>query len=374
MENQKSLMTKEMLQEEISFILKELTKQKDKQIQLLKAHTNPDMRKYFKFIDTLKKNVYTYFDILKQSQETFTYNFIENFKLDLTTEINGLYSFIKEIKTIINNDLDEDYYDIYRTLNESHNKLIDLYNEIERITNPKPIELATLKGISANLTTYTTKSDDDTGRPTQNDDIEFTTKLPVYIDWSAESGKLRYTLFKDGKAYNFKETNDIVVFIDNNIPKFKYKLYIDGNSFGKELVDIIKTDMSKNLPNDFINSLNFETSIKNRKDLLAREDKVLICVNCGKSNKEHYYYMSNSTSDGRMNICKDCLKKRITNSDESINFKELINVLKENDIVYLDHIWTGDKLRGSVNIIGEYLRIINSLSQYKGLRFKNSQF
>jgi hypothetical protein len=84
-----------------------------------------------------------------------------------------------------------------------------------------------------------------------------------------------------------------------------------------------------------------------------------ICQSCGIEKSEKHYYLTPSGT--RLEICKDCF------SNEFYNSKDLFQVFKKYDIPYFYDVW--DR---TVENIGDYMRQINSLPQYKYKTWKDS--
>ena len=92
---------------------------------------------------------------------------------------------------------------------------------------------------------------------------------------------------------------------------------------------------------------------------------------CGKERAESFFFRVDSPlfPDGRINICRDCVRKEI-NVD---NIERVIGFLRQIDKPFYQDEW--DKAlqgRDSKHPIGAYLGKINSLQQYKGKTFSNS--
>lgn len=103
------------------------------------------------------------------------------------------------------------------------------------------------------------------------------------------------------------------------------------------------------------------------------EKKKIKCQGeCKRELIETNFYQSNSPlflSNGRVNICKSCLKKMIDYND----MNSIYTVLQALDIVFVYEYW--DKCVGSNrDTFGAYVTQANSLPQLKGLRWKDSVF
>ena len=95
------------------------------------------------------------------------------------------------------------------------------------------------------------------------------------------------------------------------------------------------------------------------------------CQECQKEYVLTNFYKTNYpfSKDGKAEVCKKCIKKII----DYDNFDTIYKVLQIMDIPFIDDVWdksndaNGDKF-------GNYMRMINSLPQYKDLRYESSQF
>jgi len=87
-----------------------------------------------------------------------------------------------------------------------------------------------------------------------------------------------------------------------------------------------------------------------------------ICYECNKpKNTERYFYKSNNPIFGfRMHICKECL-------NEETDLINIMTILKTHDIPFLDGEWMMCR-----HDIGNYLKTIFSLSQYKNKNWEDS--
>lgn len=71
--------------------------------------------------------------------------------------------------------------------------------------------------------------------------------------------------------------------------------------------------------------------------------------------------------DGTINICRDCVRAEV----DVENIEEVIGFLRQIDKPFVEKIWNESVASGK-HPLGEYVRKINSLSQWKGKTFENS--
>jgi hypothetical protein len=95
--------------------------------------------------------------------------------------------------------------------------------------------------------------------------------------------------------------------------------------------------------------------------------KKKICSDCGLEKKETEYYLSRNNNSSTMDICKDCFKKEFYNSTEIYAFFRKYDLPFFIDI--MDNII--EKYKPD-SVLGEYMKTINSLSQYRNLTWKDS--
>lgn len=85
---------------------------------------------------------------------------------------------------------------------------------------------------------------------------------------------------------------------------------------------------------------------------------------CGRTRAMTMFYNTNSKfyPDGKLNICKDCLKDMV----DVDNLDSVLDMLRTIDKPFIDFLW--DKAKESTNhTMGEYLKLVNSLPQYRDL-------
>jgi len=105
------------------------------------------------------------------------------------------------------------------------------------------------------------------------------------------------------------------------------------------------------------------------------EKPLISCVDCKQDKHDVHFYLSNSkwfkSTNGKIPVCKDCIKKSINYSDIST----IYTVLQQMNLPFLHDIWLGVKERNPHgNILGVYIRQINSLIQYRDTTWNDSIF
>lgn len=90
---------------------------------------------------------------------------------------------------------------------------------------------------------------------------------------------------------------------------------------------------------------------------------------CGRLRAETFFYKVDSPlfPDGRINVCRDCVREEI----DVENVEQVISFLRQIDKPFYQDEWE-KALKGKNHPIGAYLGKINSLQQYKGKTFANS--
>lgn len=99
-----------------------------------------------------------------------------------------------------------------------------------------------------------------------------------------------------------------------------------------------------------------------------KENNKVVCKDCGiEKNLEKSFYLSRiPTETGRMEVCKECFKEEFRNE------KDVFDVFKKYDIPFIKDLWDISEKDDRSDVLTNYIRNINSLSQYKGLRWKDS--
>lgn len=109
--------------------------------------------------------------------------------------------------------------------------------------------------------------------------------------------------------------------------------------------------------------------VKNRID---NKHKKKICQDCKKELGINNFYITKNTiisNDGRINICKECLKKIIDYKDINTIYK----VLQILDIPFFFDYW--DIVKDKNNPFGDYIRMANSeINEFKNSNYSDSYF
>lgn len=102
-----------------------------------------------------------------------------------------------------------------------------------------------------------------------------------------------------------------------------------------------------------------KTTEKNRK----------VCTSCGKQKVLTNYYSTNSKmfSDGKVPICKPCIQDQIDENDTG----SIKRILRQIDKPFIHNLWQ-DCLEDERETFGWYMRMINSLPQYKKMTYEDS--
>ncbi len=110
-------------------------------------------------------------------------------------------------------------------------------------------------------------------------------------------------------------------------------------------------------------------------DRVAKKDEnIYYCVGCGKTHPKGNFYVSYSPNhaNGRLFYCKDFIKKKVYDN-KGINIKNFKDVLRQLDLPFLDDIYNNaTDTKGDT--IGHYFRMLNSLPQYQGLTWNDSNY
>lgn len=98
-------------------------------------------------------------------------------------------------------------------------------------------------------------------------------------------------------------------------------------------------------------------------------EKTRVCSVCGKIlTYEKFYKSNNPTHGGYAPMCKMCVNKIVDSND----ITSVYSFLKNLDIPFIRVVWERHKNKNKP--MGAYLREINSLKQYEGMRWKDSIF
>jgi hypothetical protein len=99
---------------------------------------------------------------------------------------------------------------------------------------------------------------------------------------------------------------------------------------------------------------------------MLKEKSMIVCTNydCRQEKSEDHYYKRN---DKPMIVCKECMQKE---------FKErgMLFICQKYDLPYLASMWfkISQNKKDDINILSEYMKMINSLTQYRKLTYKDS--
>lgn len=107
-----------------------------------------------------------------------------------------------------------------------------------------------------------------------------------------------------------------------------------------------------------------------KKTTTKKEPKKRFCLGCKKEKPEDKFYKSTSSlfPDGICTLCKDCFTKDISSHDrESVK-----NGLMQLNLPYVVDVWETTYAKHQETAFGQYVRQLNSLPQYKGLTWNNS--
>lgn len=90
---------------------------------------------------------------------------------------------------------------------------------------------------------------------------------------------------------------------------------------------------------------------------------------CKKERLHTFFFKVDSKMfpDGMLNVCRDCIRKEIDVND----IEEVIGFLQQMDKPFVENIWN-ESVQSGKHPLGEYIRKINSLPQYKGKNYNNS--
>lgn len=108
-----------------------------------------------------------------------------------------------------------------------------------------------------------------------------------------------------------------------------------------------------------------------KKRNVAPVSKKLCQGSCGKEKAYTYFFKVDSPMfpDGMINICRDCVREEVSIDD----LEQVIGFLRQIDKPFYQEEWNKAlENRSKRHPIGSYLGKINSLSQYKGKTFTNS--
>jgi hypothetical protein len=93
------------------------------------------------------------------------------------------------------------------------------------------------------------------------------------------------------------------------------------------------------------------------------------CGECKKEKSQAFFFKVDSPMfpDGMINICRDCVREQVDVED----MESVIGFLRQIDKPYIEKYWN-EAVQSGKHPLGEYIRKINSLSQFKGKTFDDS--
>lgn len=93
------------------------------------------------------------------------------------------------------------------------------------------------------------------------------------------------------------------------------------------------------------------------------------CIRCKKDKVITNFYSTDSDmfSDGKVPICKSCIKKEVSEDD----IDSVKKILRQIDKPFIVDAWNTAK-NSTADTFGTYIKMINSLIQYKGLTYEDS--
>lgn len=98
--------------------------------------------------------------------------------------------------------------------------------------------------------------------------------------------------------------------------------------------------------------------------------ETITCQSCKKSYAKTRFYNTNSTLLPKYPICKQCLQNEVKPG----NIQSLYRVLKDMDIGFIKSLWDNACEQYGDAAFQNYLRMMNSLPQYRGTKWGNSKF
>lgn len=106
---------------------------------------------------------------------------------------------------------------------------------------------------------------------------------------------------------------------------------------------------------------------------IKTNSKKIICIgDCGRELALTNFYNTKSPMfpNGKAPLCKNCIKKKI----DYANIQSVYDILQSLDLPFIYDVWYGTVDKAPKDIFGNYIRQINSLTQYDGMRYKDSLF
>lgn len=111
--------------------------------------------------------------------------------------------------------------------------------------------------------------------------------------------------------------------------------------------------------------------VKKTTESKAEKPKIKCTGKCGREISDINFYNSNSPMfpNGKVTICKKCLKEMINYND----INSIYQMLQTMDLPFIEEIWSSCE-EGNGDTFGNYIRQVNSLPQFKNMRWKDSSF
>lgn len=109
---------------------------------------------------------------------------------------------------------------------------------------------------------------------------------------------------------------------------------------------------------------------------MAKEEKqIFFCVACGKTHAKTEFYVSENPfhANGRLPICKKKMRDYVASSPTEISPKKLQSLLRQMDLPYIHSVYVS-AVEDERETLGTYFAHINSLRQYKGMTWDDSEF
>lgn len=101
-------------------------------------------------------------------------------------------------------------------------------------------------------------------------------------------------------------------------------------------------------------------------------EKIKCIGDCGRELTLANFYNTKSPMfpSGKAPLCKKCIKEMIDYDD----MQSIYDILQSLDLPFIYDIWYRTVDKKPKDVFGNYIRQINSLNQYEGMRYKDSQF
>jgi hypothetical protein len=112
-----------------------------------------------------------------------------------------------------------------------------------------------------------------------------------------------------------------------------------------------------------------KTSSKGGGLYMSVAKKHKMCVSCEKQKVQTSFFSTNSKmfTDGKVPICKACIKEQVDEKDIS----SVKRILRQIDKPFISTVWSS-ATNSEKDTFGSYMKMINSLPQYKTLTYEDS--